>query len=30
MGYITIDEKVFRKLTTEELAQYIVDAGVNK
>jgi proteasome alpha subunit len=30
MGYITIDEKVFRKLTAEELAQYIVDAGVNK
>lgn len=30
LGYITIDEKVFRKLTAEELAQYIVDAGVNK
>jgi proteasome alpha subunit len=30
MGYITIDEKVFRKLTAEELAQHIVDAGVNK
>ncbi len=30
MGYITVDEKVFRKLTPEELTQYIVDAGVNK
>ncbi len=30
LGYITIQEKEFKKLSVSELAQHIVEAGVNK
>jgi len=30
VGYVTIDEKVFRKLTPDEAAEYIKAAGVDK
>ncbi len=30
IGYVTLQEKIFRKLSTEEIADYISKAGVNK